>query len=339
MKKLFALLLILIFAVSALSCKPGEQTVTEEETDEPVYVYTDISGIPSPLSVNGEPVPYETFRYYYALVKYKYDNGDDSYWDSHDYSQDILDEALMYLRRDIATEQYAASLGVALTDYEIAEVKESIKNASYYYSEYEYNEMLDDNYLTPALYEKLNLTDSLYNKLLTYLTGEESGYKISSDKTLVKRYLDNYVARADHILILNDPGEDVNENETLIKEIYAKLQNGEDFQELKKQYSDDTQTSGDDVGYYFTEGDIGKEFEEAAFSLQIGQMSGIVEAHYGYHIIIRLPLDEEYIKENEDYFVTFYQEHMLALAVSKVKDAQNIEYDASIYTYTPKNIK
>ena len=340
MKKIISAFLITVFALALFACKTEKPAETVEETDEPEYVFTDVSGVPSPLSVDGEEIPYSTFRYYYSLVKYKYDNGDDSYWDTHDYSADILDEAALYLRRDLATKQYAEQLNVSLSDYDISQVKESIRNASYYYgSEYEYNEMLDDNFLTPGLYEELNMIDSLRDKLLEYLTGEESGYKISSDKTLVNRYLNNYVSRADHILILNDPGDDVNENETLINEIYDKLIGGEDFEALKEQYSEDRKSTDNENGYYFAEGDIGKEFEEAALALQIGQMSDIVKTHYGYHIIIRLPLDEEYIKENEDHFVSFYQEHMLKLAINKVKDAQKIEYDPSFYTYTPKNIK
>lgn len=343
MKKALSVILILAFFAALFSCKPGADGITTEapETDEPEYVYKDVSGIPSPLSVNGAPVPYSTFRYYYAAVKYKYDNGDNSYWDSHDYAQDILDEAMIYLRRDIAIEDYAASIGVSLSDYEKSQVKESISSMMFYYGgEYAYNEMLDDNYLTPELYEKLNETDALYDKLLEYLTGEESGYKISSDKTLVRRYIDNYAARADHILILNDPGEDVNENETLIKEIYQKLQNGADFAELKAEYSDDPDTANDDAGYYFAEGDVGREFEAAALALAVGEMSGIIETHYGWHIIKRLPFDEDYITENWDsVFVPFYQKHMLELAIGKVKDAQNIEYDASFYAYTPKNIE
>ena len=346
MKKILSVILITAFIITLFACKKDEGkkdnvTTEEPETEEPEYVFPDLSGIPSPLSVNGEPVSYETFRYYYALVKFKYDNGSVSYWDTHDYSQDISSETMKYLLHDLATEKYAESIGVRLSDYEISQVKDSIESMTYYYGgKYEFNKMLDDNYLTPELYEKLNEIDALYDKLLEYLTGEESGYKISDDKTLVRRYLDNYAARADHILILNDPGDNAEENEKLIKEIYQRLQNGEDFAELKAQYSEDNETANNDVGYYFTEGDIGKEFEEAALSLEIGQMSGIIETHYGWHIIIRLPFDEEYIAENWDSdIVPFYQKHMLEIAIGKVKDAMSVEYDETFYSYSPKNIK
>ena len=156
MKKILSIFLAVILCAALFACKPGSDTVSTEEpeTDEQEYVFTDISGIPSPLSVNGEPVSYETFRYYYAMVKYKYDNGEDQYWETHDYSRDILDETIIYLRRDLAIEQYAKSVGVSLTDYEMSQIADSIDSMSFYYGgEYYFNEMLDDNYLTPELYE------------------------------------------------------------------------------------------------------------------------------------------------------------------------------------------
>jgi hypothetical protein len=44
-------------------------------------------------------------------------------------------------------------------------------------------------------------------------------------------------------------------------------------------------------GYLFREGDMVSEFYEATASLEIGEVSGIVETMYGYHIILRLPID------------------------------------------------
>ena len=61
---------------------------------------------------------------------------------------------------------------------------------------------------------------------------------------------------------------------------------GKDFAQLAKQYSEDpgTKDSGGDLGY-ITRGQVVPEFEEAAFSLQVGGISNIIQTPYGLHIV------------------------------------------------------
>ena len=69
------------------------------------------------------------------------------------------------------------------------------------------------------------------------------------------------------------------------------------FIELVKLYSDDLQTidQGGNLGW-FSKGDMVEEFETAAFSLNIGEISGVVRTKYGFHIIKVNNKDEEKIK-------------------------------------------
>jgi peptidyl-prolyl cis-trans isomerase D len=91
--------------------------------------------------------------------------------------------------------------------------------------------------------------------------------------------------RASHILFKLE-GKDEAAVTKQAEAVLAKVKAGADFAALAKQYSDDEQSkaSGGDLDY-FGRGTMTKEFEEAAWALQVGQTSGIVKSPFGLHII------------------------------------------------------
>lgn len=93
---------------------------------------------------------------------------------------------------------------------------------------------------------------------------------------------------ARHILKLVEPNAGAVEKDKKrkeLEEVQRALKNGSDFSELALKYSDDpSKVNGGDLGY-FTRGRMVKPFEDAAFALKPGEISGIVETQFGYHII------------------------------------------------------
>lgn len=118
----------------------------------------------------------------------------------------------------------------------------------------------------------------------------------------------------------------VNSSE-LAEEVLTKLEAGEDFAALAAEYSmDGTAQTGGDLGF-FPKGVMVPEFEEAAFSLEIGEVSVIVETDFGFHIItvtgkreaveanlddlratIKFNLLDTKLRENQDKFNDYMQQ-------------------------------
>ncbi|MBL4613291.1 MAG: peptidyl-prolyl cis-trans isomerase [Magnetovibrio sp.] len=72
-----------------------------------------------------------------------------------------------------------------------------------------------------------------------------------------------------------------------IEALKTEIDGGADFADLAKEHSDCP--SGSDGGSLgtFGKGQMVKEFEESAFSMDVGETSGIVETDFGYHLIKR----------------------------------------------------
>jgi peptidyl-prolyl cis-trans isomerase C len=94
--------------------------------------------------------------------------------------------------------------------------------------------------------------------------------------------------KASHILIKVEPGADEmkkSEAKQKIKNIQQKLNKGEDFATLAKEFSEGpSKKNGGDLSY-FQRGQMVKPFEDVAFALKTEEVSDIVETQFGYHII------------------------------------------------------
>ena len=98
---------------------------------------------------------------------------------------------------------------------------------------------------------------------------------------------DEFVS-AKHILVEAATEEDKSEALKKIKDIQAKINAGEDFDKLMNEFSTDPGLQTQPNGYTFTKGQMVEPFEKAAFALEVGGVSDIVETDYGYHIIKKI---------------------------------------------------
>lgn len=102
-------------------------------------------------------------------------------------------------------------------------------------------------------------------------------------------YLDNYY-RAKHILIMTENRTSL-EAKDLCDDLYEQAQNGKDFDLLIREYSEDPGCAKNPNGYFFTDGQMVIEFENAVKSIDAGEFT-TCKSDYGYHVVQRLSLDE-----------------------------------------------
>jgi peptidyl-prolyl cis-trans isomerase C len=167
--------------------------------------------------------------------------------------------------------------------------------------------------------------------------------KIEISEKEAKEYYDSHQdlfmqpeqVRASHILIKVDSGaEEAKKVEARkkLEEIRKKIQEGGDFEAMAEEFSEDSSgKQGGDLGY-FGRGQMVKPFEEAAFSLKPGEMSGLVESPFGYHLIKvtdRKPenvVPYEEIKEKlEEYLKQEKMNKEVAQYISSLKEKADVE--------------
>ncbi|MBQ7509511.1 MAG: peptidylprolyl isomerase [Prevotella sp.] len=109
------------------------------------------------------------------------------------------------------------------------------------------------------------------------------------DQTVERIGPDGLIQTA-HILIRANqqaPQEEWDAAKVRIDSIYKALKDGADFSELAKKVSQDPGSARQGGLLPFVQhGQFVKEYEDAAFALQPGEMSGIVQSPFGYHIIL-----------------------------------------------------
>ncbi|MWV43672.1 peptidylprolyl isomerase [Paenibacillus sp. HJL G12] len=173
--------------------------------------------------------------------------------------------------------QEAAKKGIKVTQADIDKETAFIKKS--YGSEEEFKAALQQNNLTDEEFNKQMDMQVKLRKLI------EPDVKVSDDD--VKKYFEDNKAsfdtpeqvKASHILVATKEEADA---------ILKQLKDGADFATLAKEKSTDpgSKANGGDLGY-FGRNQMYKEFEDAAFGLKDGELSGVIKTDAGYHIIKR----------------------------------------------------
>jgi parvulin-like peptidyl-prolyl isomerase len=168
---------------------------------------------------------------------------------------------------DLLVLQDAAKQGVAVSDAEVeAEIQKGISTAG---GQAKFEEQLKREGQTLDDARSTVRVQLLYQKMIAKVAGNLQ----TSEQV-----------HARHILV-NSAG--------VAQALLQQLRGGADFGQLAQQASLDTttQANGGDLGWFPRGKLIAKELEDAAFALQPGQMSEVVQSALGYHIVQTLERD------------------------------------------------
>ncbi|MGE5267264.1 MAG: peptidylprolyl isomerase [Deltaproteobacteria bacterium] len=126
-----------------------------------------------------------------------------------------------------------------------------------------------------AFWRQRALRDAYFEKTVKSSIGVEAARAIYDDK--VKQLKPEDEVQARHILV---------GSEDEAKKLIVRIEAGEDFAQLAKENSGDagSKTQGGMLGY-FGRGQMVPQFEEAAFALEVGQVSKPIQSQFGWHVI------------------------------------------------------
>jgi peptidyl-prolyl cis-trans isomerase C len=198
----------------------------------------------------------------------------------------VLDDLVAYrlLKQEVVARQMTAS--DAEVDARIGAFKQQMG------SEANFRAALQAQQLTEAKLREDAKTDILVNKLLEQEVTQKLLVKPSDIATFYEKNPDRFQqsesVRAAHILVLVPQDADEKTRAAAKARAEAALKAakaGQDFAQLAKRYSNDASAQrGGDLGF-IPKGQMVPAFEAAAFALEPGQVSDLVETQFGYHVI------------------------------------------------------
>lgn len=240
------------------------------------------------------------------------------------------EEALNATVRLFAELEKAKEEGLTITD----EDKEKIKADDDYYiqmvgGEDAFNKHIETLGITREDYDKMSenfvLSDKLQEKFVSV-----------TDEEVEKAIKDEEYICAKHILFATvDPStnaplteEEIAQKKLLAENTLTKIRSGADFDSLMNELCEDPGLSQSPNGYTFKKGEMVEPFENAAYALGENKVSDIVETDFGYHIIKRVPVPDDFKESKKasiqtDKYIKLVDEWVEKYAIKKFEKALN----------------
>lgn len=224
--------------------------------------------------------------------------------------QEVLDRLII---EELIT-QSAKEKEVNVSEEEIEERFEMLKDSIG--GEEQYKEFLNENGISEEYFKENTRKDILMGRYY-----EKHLEEIEIKQEDVERFFEEnkeelVVISARHILL---------NNEEHAKEVLERVKSGEEFEDVALTESLDSGSAaqGGDLGY-FVRAKMIKEFSDAAFNLEIGEISGLVKTEVGYHII-KLEDKKESLNDFKEQIVMILKQDDYYAHLEELKNKADIE--------------
>ena len=313
-----SLLLALSLLSGLVSCKKdGEKALAGSDLEKTTV-----------MTVDGFDVPLDLYRYVAMNYRRDYEasHGADV-WETAE-GPALLEElnasTADTVKRLYATVSLAREYGINPDDAYIRDAVDSTMKGVYEdtaENDYEaFAGYLRSYDMTDSVYRFIVRNDILAEELMAKMV--ERGEIPSSEEALEDAVAGPEFVRVKQILVPVNNGKSDSANEARAQELLAMAQSGEDFDTLVQKYGGDLYMFNNPDGYYLARGTYHEAFEEAAFSLDVGEISGVIRTDAGWSILKRYEKEAGYLAEHfedlaQDYMSGLYnirlEEHAASL--------------------------
>ena len=309
-KRALSVLLLLTVCLATVSCaKVGAFDINKKAV----------------MTVNGKNITFDEYKffYYYSATSYGIETTD---WTKEENLDKLKADTEYEIRSKYAIKTLCEYYEIELTRDDKKYINELMQSyIDIKEGKTAYREWLLDNRMTGTLFRDNTEVMDIYDGYLYEVLSTGIHDIIKLDKTTVTQDVRDNFYHYTQILIKLDEGELTDAKRADIEAALAEIKAGADFYEVADKYSS-WGVNAEKGEYIPPNGYTYPEVEEALESLDIGEMSEIIESDVGYHILMRLAPDEEYIDANYDLFVTDSTVSRYRKYLDKVANELTLEY-------------
>ena len=309
---------LLALALSLTACSTSSKPIESSELEMTVVG-----------TCEGYDIYYEELRYvtlsYRDIMESYYGQG---IWDdpatAAQYLPELTDYVLNNLTANYAVLSHCETFMIDINDEAIQEsVQQAIDEmVDEIGSRKDYIASLKELYLTDHLVRFTVGTDFCQNELMYAMM--DLDLIISDQLEFLTFAQEDGFCAVYHIYIANDEGESVEDNRARAEEVMAKLESVTEFESLiGSVYNEDVMMVS--TPYYFTRGEYDEAYEQAAFSLEVGEYSDIVQTEDGFYILERQPLEQDYLVANITELMQRYQYACVETLIRELQSELSVE--------------